>query len=169
MTSTETQSTSCSNSKLRRSSITVEVDMGTTIQSRFAEMINFINNDMDTSKRLTKAGREGLIERVQHWGLEQANLEGRIQGLKEENERLRKEVKQTEQRQNEQRPMPVSYAAVASRPMVKLTERDKIIEKTRQNPEHILFVTSDKINNGRKVQDEVTKILDPRTQILEIK
>ncbi|KAG5866171.1 hypothetical protein JTB14_031023 [Gonioctena quinquepunctata] len=43
-----------------------------------------------------------------------------------------------------------------------------MIEKTRQNPEHILFVTSDRMNNGRKVQDEVTKILDPRTQILKI-
>ncbi|KAG5867382.1 hypothetical protein JTB14_008498 [Gonioctena quinquepunctata] len=72
------------------------------------------------------------------WGLEQANLESKIQVLREENERLRKELKQSEQR-----PMPVSYAAVASKPMIRLTERDKIIEKTRQNPEHILFVTSD--------------------------
>ncbi|KAG5864207.1 hypothetical protein JTB14_010015 [Gonioctena quinquepunctata] len=96
----ETQSgSSCSsnNTRSRTNSTTGEADMCKTIQSRFAEMINYINNDMDTSKRLTKAGREGLIERVQRWGLEQANSEGRIQGLKEKNERLRKEMKQNEQ------------------------------------------------------------------------
>ncbi|KAG5870359.1 hypothetical protein JTB14_016126 [Gonioctena quinquepunctata] len=94
-------SCSCSNNKedtrSRTNSTTGEADMCKTIQSRFAEMINYINNDMDTSERLTKAGREGINQRVQHWGLEQANLGGKIQVLTEENERLRKELKQSEQ------------------------------------------------------------------------
>ncbi|CAH1184015.1 unnamed protein product [Phaedon cochleariae] len=158
-----------SRSLVRRGSVASEVDMCTSkrdkTMSRFVEMMNFINNEMTSSKRLAKAGREGLIERVQEWGLEQANLEGRIQALKEENERLRHELKQAEQKQVS---MPMSYATVASKPINKLSEKEKIIEKSRRQPEHTLFITSEKFTNGKKVQDEVTKILDPRTQILKI-
>ncbi|CAG9825807.1 unnamed protein product [Phaedon cochleariae] len=132
-------------------------------QSRFSEMMYYINNEMDTGKRLAKAGREGLIERIQEWALEQANLEGRIHAPKEENNRLRTELKT-----NEGKVMPVSYASMASKPAIKLSERETIIERHRQKPEHTLFITSEKFNNDKKVQDEVTKILDPRTQILKI-
>ncbi|CAG9825820.1 unnamed protein product [Phaedon cochleariae] len=49
-----------------------------------------------------------------------------------------------------------------------LLKKEKIIERSKRQQEHTLFVTSNKNENGKKVQDEVTKILDPRTQILKI-
>ncbi|XP_028145852.1 uncharacterized protein LOC114339400 [Diabrotica virgifera virgifera] len=133
-----------------------------TFEDNVNELMEFINNVMDPSNRLNKAGREGLKDRITAIAMNMANLAGQNKILREEVERLRKES-QTKER--------ISYARVTAQPAV-ATKSDKKSEQERKiemrKEENTLFITSDKATTGRKVQEELTKVLNPRTEKIRI-
>uniref|UniRef100_A0A6P7GKV9 Uncharacterized protein LOC114339402 n=1 Tax=Diabrotica virgifera virgifera TaxID=50390 RepID=A0A6P7GKV9_DIAVI len=77
--------------------------------------------------------------------------------MKEELERLRKEAK-TE---------TISYAKVAAQPAVAVrSEAEKKIAMRKED--NTIFITCDKAATGKKVQEELTRVLNPRTAKVRI-
>ncbi|XP_028148421.2 uncharacterized protein LOC114341807 [Diabrotica virgifera virgifera] len=122
--------------------------------------MDYIDNDMDPAKRLNKTGKDRLKAKVTTIAMNLANLAGQNKILREEIERLRKKNKSNETQR-------VSYARVAAQPaMATKTENERKIEMRKE--ENTLFITSDKATTGRKVQEELTKVLNPRAAKIPI-
>ncbi|XP_028145851.1 uncharacterized protein LOC114339398 [Diabrotica virgifera virgifera] len=150
----------CSNLNLRlstnASALGTSVDLEENITS-IRELMEYIDSDMDPGKRLSKIGREGFKTRVMTVALELANLAGQNKILKEEMERLRKEAKVEK----------TSYAKVTAQPaMVARTDTEKKI--AMRGEDNTLFITCDKATTGKKGQEELTKVLNPRTSRVRI-
>lgn len=133
----------------------------TGAQSKLKDIFNFIENELDPGKKMSAKGKSSLKDKLSMWALEQANLEGQLKILKEENENLKRQV------QTQSRPlMQTSYATVASAPTEKNLKTQ--IQRQAQKQSNVLFITSDTINSGKKIQEEFTKIVNPRTNKLRI-
>ncbi|XP_050516187.1 uncharacterized protein LOC126891051 [Diabrotica virgifera virgifera] len=144
----------CTHLNLRLSSNSAEEP---TFEDNINELVEYINNDMDPTNRLNRTGKDGLKARVTAIAMNMANLEGQNKILREV-ERLRNES-QTKER--------MSYARVTAQPaMATKSEQERKIEMRKE--ENTLFITSDKATTGRKVQEELTEVLNPRTEKIRI-
>ncbi|XP_072397385.1 uncharacterized protein [Diabrotica undecimpunctata] len=138
------------------------VEQVQTVTEKMSELFDFIDNDTDPSKRMTKSGKDGLKTRIMASAMDQANLIGQIQVLKEENGRQRAENEllrnKLSQKQQTER---VSYARITAK-----TESEIKIEMQKQS--NTLFITSDNAQTEKKAQEQFTQVLDPRQSKIRI-
>lgn len=135
----------------------------TNAHTRLEEIFNFIEKELDPGKKLLVKGKTVLKEKLTKWVLDQANLEGQIKILKEENETLKRQI------QNQNRSsVQVSYASVASAPTAKQNNLRSKIQKQVQKENNVIFITSENESSGKKIQEEFTKLINPRTNKLKI-
>lgn len=132
-----------------------------SVEKRYRELISYINNDLDTSKKLKKANREELESKVTAWAFAQAELVGQIKRLERENKSLKKELEN-----RTVNPTPISFAEIV--------KQDKHINKTsiaqKTQTKHTLFITSkDKKESIKTIQQKFTKNIDPVREGIRIR
>ncbi|CAH1224443.1 unnamed protein product [Diabrotica balteata] len=130
-----------------------------TVEEKFQDLMEYVDNDMDPSKRLSKAGKEGLKTRLLKLAMEMASLTGQNKMLKEEVERLRHE-------NNKRR--EITYAKIAAQPVAGTTKSEVQLKIETAKDDNTLFITSEKLTSGKKLQEEFTKLINPRTNKVRI-
>ncbi|KAF2891973.1 hypothetical protein ILUMI_14201, partial [Ignelater luminosus] len=62
------------------------------VEAKYCDLIEFIDNEMDPGKRLSKIATNALKQKIAQWALAQAELLGEIKQLTKNNEELKQQV-----------------------------------------------------------------------------
>lgn len=131
------------------------------VETRYLELMSFINNELDATKRLPKLAMQTLRDKVALWALAQAEIQGQLKSANQEITRLREEV----ERNKQAKPL-ISYAAITSKP--KLTEKEASIRKSTETKTNTLFILSNKGEDGKKIQETFMRSINPRDTKIRI-
>lgn len=125
----------------------------TKVEACYQQLVHYVDNELDPNNKLKVGTKATLKNKIANWAIAQAELEGRLQNLMAENERLWKEL---DKKQNN--PTPISYAQIAK--TITPTINNKNTLKV-EPPKHTLFISSNKGENVKNMQKKFTTTINP--------
>lgn len=134
-----------------------DVPAHVVVESRYLDLIQYIENQLDPSKRLKVENKTTLKEKIAEWALAQAGMIGRLKRVEEENKILR---------ENKATTAP-SYAAMASANTK--GKNTTIINKAQQSKKVTLFLTSKSGEDAVKTKEKFMSAINPVADKIKVK
>lgn len=144
----------------------------TTMEKRYYDLLSFIDKDLDPTKRIAKGNVSTLREKIIEMAFEQARILGENRLLKEQNQKLIEDNLTLKQENSKLRTKTTSatpqmtYAEAAQR---KRDALETTIQKVKSISKTTLFITSKKGEDAKKVQETLTKVLNPAKDKIQVR
>lgn len=145
-----------------------------TLEEHYADLLSFIEKDLDPSKRLSKSSTAALTQKVTELAFEQVSIKGENNYLREEVEKLRgkvqtlmDQIKKPQSTSGTVAPMQMSFAeALGSK---KKNSLKQAIQKVSSVPKMTLSITSKTGEDAKSIQDAFTKATDPTKDGIKVR
>lgn len=139
-----------------------------TVEKRYRMLMDYINNELDTSNKLRKGNKEELKRRMTEWAFAQAELVGNITRLEKETEKLEKENR--ELRSQLENKKETTRSSVSFADIVRQEKTVRGITPQTTQVKHTLFITAKNKNETiKEVQKNFTTNLNPVKERIRIK
>ncbi|KAF2896607.1 hypothetical protein ILUMI_09567 [Ignelater luminosus] len=143
----------------------VQVAPTSLVEAKYSELIEYIDNEMDPGKRLSKIATNALKQKIAQWALAQAELLGEIKQLTKNNNELKQQVSMLQTTSTAATPQ-LTYAKIAQTKVVANSNR---ATDTIPIPNHVIFITSKTEESGKTIQQKLTEKINPKTSKIKIK
>lgn len=144
-----------------------------TMEKKYLSLLNFVERDLDPSKRLARTNMQTLKEKIIEMAFLQAEITGENKLLKEQNAKIVEKNKLLKTENNKLKTTKtapaassMSYAKAAQK---KRDALETTIQKVKSVPKTTLFITSKKGEDAKKVQETLTKVLNPAKDKIRVR
>ena len=127
--------------------------------------LKFVDDILDIGHKITENHVEKLKQKLLFLIVNQAKLEGKIETLEKQNERIRQEMQKYQENNNSVKSFASIVAETKAVPNAKL----KQIEENKDRSKHTLFITSRNNEDIKEVQKQFTKIVNPTKEKIKIR
>lgn len=142
-----------------------------TIEERYADLLTFVEKELDPSARLSKKAAGALKEKILGLAFAQASLVGENKALREQISAL-VESNETLKQESERLKIQGTPAVQISYAQAVQTRRDAVqtnIQRIKNAPKTTLFITSKNGEDAKKVQQTFTSKLDPARDKIKVR